>query len=129
MKPTPSAHVPHPPHPSSGHPLPPIRGRRTGSTAIELSIETPGVGRPLPARNERGEGRGEGKSEINATPLPGPLLLLRRKRGRRAQSMLRNQCRWRRGEGLSPLFESNLQSAHSESIRLARRFPRGIEAL
>src|SRR5712692_9851188 len=107
MKPTPSAHVPHPPHPSSGHPLPPIRGRRTGSTAIELSIETPGVGRPLPARNERGEGWGEGKSIKNATPLPDPLLLLRRKRGRRAQSMHLIQCHSGGGRGHQPVIEAN----------------------
>ena len=45
------------------HPIP---------TGIELSVETPGVLLPLPARNERGEGWGKGKSNKNATPLPGP---------------------------------------------------------
>src|SRR6266568_193807 len=61
----------------------------TTPTAIELSGETLAVSSPLPARNERGEGWGEGKSIKNATPLPGPLLLLRRKRGSRAQSIFR----------------------------------------
>jgi len=66
-------------------------------TAIELSLGTPGAGRLLPARNERGEGWGEGKSNKNATPLPGPLLLLRRKRGRRARSIPLIQCQWASG--------------------------------
>src|SRR2546428_2155 len=38
--------------------------RRAGDTAIELSIGTPSVGRPLPARNERGEGWGEGEETL-----------------------------------------------------------------
>src|SRR5216684_1295761 len=69
---------------ADGSPSP--HGRGTGCTAIELSIGPPSVGRPLPARNERGEGWGEGKSNKNATPLPGPLLLLRRKRGGRGSA-------------------------------------------
>ena len=62
---------------------------------IELSIGTASLCRPLPVRNERGEGWGEGKANKNATPLPGPLLLLRRKRGRRARSipLIQWQCR------------------------------------
>jgi hypothetical protein len=71
--------------------------RGQGGTAIELGIGTPSVGRPLPARNERGEGWGGGKSNKNAAPLPGPLLLLRRKRGRRARLIPLTQCQWAGG--------------------------------
>src|SRR6266851_6678374 len=78
----------------------PRRGEE--GTAIELSVGTPSVGRPLPARNEWGEGWGEGKSNKNATPLPGPLLLLRRKRGRRERSIPLIQAQWGRGEGAKP---------------------------
>src|SRR5467141_3728252 len=72
-----------------------FRRRKLGSerSAIELSIGAPSVGHPLPARNEWG-GWGEGKSNKNTTPLPGPLLLLRRKRGRRARSIPLIQVQW-----------------------------------
>src|SRR6266852_7497191 len=77
--------VPVPPGESPG-------GTGRWPTAIELGIGTSSVCRPLPARNERGEGWGGGKSNKNAAPLPGPLLLLRRKRGRRARSIPLVQC-------------------------------------
>src|SRR6266702_1486735 len=47
---------------------------------------------PLSLRGTSGEGWGEGKSNKNATPLPGPLLRLRRKRGRRTQSIPLIRC-------------------------------------
>src|SRR6266436_7247530 len=79
--------VPVPPGESPG-------GTGRWPTAIELGIGPSSVCRPLPARNEGGEGWGGGKSNKNAAPLPGPLLLLRRKRGRKARSLPLIQCQW-----------------------------------
>src|SRR5216117_3227892 len=51
-------------------------GRGIKGTAIELrGIAASGL-LPLPARNEWGEGRGEGNPNKNGPPLPGPLLPL-----------------------------------------------------
>jgi len=68
-------------------------GRQSPITAIELSIGMSSVCRP-PREERAGEGWGAGKSNKNATPLPGPRLLLRRKRGRRARSIPLIPCQW-----------------------------------
>src|SRR5258708_31184226 len=58
----------------------------------------------LSLRGTSGERVGEGKSNKNATPLPGPLLLLRRKRGRRAHSVPLIQCQWSHGERVRMIY-------------------------
>src|SRR5258706_11812694 len=52
-----------------------------GPTAIELGNAANANLLPLPARHERGEGRGEGYSRKDRPPLPSPLLPRREGRG------------------------------------------------
>src|SRR5260370_10873691 len=61
-------------------PSPLTQGLR--ATAIEPSYGARVNVLPRPARNERGEGWGEGQSNKNAPPLPVPLLPLRGERGK-----------------------------------------------
>jgi molybdate transport system ATP-binding protein len=49
-------------------------------TAVESRTDASANLLPLPARHERGEGRGEGRSKKNGPPLPGPLLPRREER-------------------------------------------------
>ncbi len=89
------------------------------ATAIESAYGKGVNVLPRPARNERGEGWGEGKSNKNAPPLPVPLLPQREERGKLTVFPL---CRCLlQGHWSSAVESRTVAASNSNAMRQLRR--------